>query len=256
MLLAALGTLVPLAPILIGAAITSSGAGAQVVTTPGFTPVAPTQAPSRLSPTFPSAVPGGAGTLIAIVQRATTMRSAPSGPVIAHMGTRTEFGSPEVAWVVSHVPGWIGVVSPLAGNGRLGWIPAAAATLTRDPWQIKVSLSAFKLTVLNDGKVVQRYTIATGRPTAPTPSGRFAVTDRLQTGDPTGPYGCCILATSAHSPHAIQGWAGGDRIAIHSTPETSSIGQPVSHGCMRLSIPHGQWLMNHIPLGTPVLISS
>ena len=98
--------------------------------------------------------------------------------------------------------------------------------------------------------------MAIGRPSAPTPRGRFAVTDRLTTGDPSGPYGCCILALSARSPHAIQGWNGGNRIAIHSTPDASSIGHPVSHGCVRLTLAQGRWLLDHIPLGTPTLIST
>jgi lipoprotein-anchoring transpeptidase ErfK/SrfK len=124
------------------------------------------------------------------------------------------------------------------------------------PWEIKVSLPARRLTVLKGDQVVARYTVAVGAPGAPTPSGRFAVTDRLRTGDPAGPYGCCILALSAQSPHAIQGWTGGNRIAIHSTPETSSIGQAASHGCVRVTLPDGRWLLAHIPLGTPALISS
>ncbi len=54
----------------------------------------------------------------------------------------------------------------------------------------------------------------------------------------------------------VQDWSGGNRIAIHSTPETDSIGKPVSHGCMRLSLAHGRWLLSHIPLGTPTLVST
>ena len=108
--------------------------------------------------------------------------------------------------------------------------------------------------MLENGHVREKYKVAIGRPTAPTPTGRFAVTDRLNTGDPSGPYGCCVLALSAESPHAIQGWGGGNRIAIHSTPETSSIGLPVSHGCLRLTLPEGRWLLQHIPLGTPTII--
>jgi len=139
---------------------------------------------------------------------------------------------------------------------RPTWIRLSATTLSRVQYEIKVSLSARRLTVLDSGRVVERYTIAVGRPTAPTPTGRFAVTDRLATGDPTGPYGCCILALSAVSPHAIQGWTGGDRIAIHSTPDTPSLGLPVSHGCIRLTLAEGRWLMYHIPLGTPTVITS
>ena len=110
--------------------------------------------------------------------------------------------------------------------------------------------------MIHRNRVLKRFTIAIGRPTAPTPTGYFQVTDRLDTHDPTGPYGCCILALSAEAPHAIQGWDGGNRIAIHSTPETSSIGLPVSHGCMRLTLPEGQWLIDHVPLGTPTIIRS
>jgi L,D-transpeptidase catalytic domain len=59
--------------------------------------------------------------------------------------------------------------------------------------------------VLDRGKVLERYTVAIGTPDAPTPTGRFAVTDRLVTNDPGGPYGCCILALSAHALRATQG---------------------------------------------------
>ncbi len=151
---------------------------------------------------------------------------------------------------------WLGVLHPLAGNGRVGWIPAAAASLSRVQWRIDVSLSRRRVTVRDNGRVLRRYTVAIGAPASPTPTGRFAVTDRLRTGNPAGPYGCCILALSATSPHAIQGWTGGNRIAIHSTPETSSIGLPVSHGCMRLTIAEASWLIRHVPPGTPTVIHS
>lgn len=46
----------------------------------------------------------------------------------------------------------------------------------------------------------------------------------------------------------------GELIAIPSTPETSSIGLPVSHGCLRLTLAEGRWLLSHIPLGAPTII--
>ena len=46
----------------------------------------------------------------------------------------------------------------------------------------------------------------------------------------------------------------GSRIAIHSTPETATVGQPVSHGCVRVTLAEGRWLLAHIPLGTPAYI--
>lgn len=214
--------------------------------------------PAKLKPTTPvkSGLPGGSGALVAYVTRPTEMRASPTGHRIARVATKTGFGSVTALWVVTHRPGWLGVVSPQAGNGRIGWIPASAANLTRTAFELRVSLSAHQVTVLENGKVVQRYPAAIGRPTAPTPTGRFAVTDLLNTGDPAGPYGCCILALSASAPHAIADWSGGNRVAIHSTPDSASIGTSVSHGCVRVSLGGGRWLLGHIPLGTPTLISS
>jgi lipoprotein-anchoring transpeptidase ErfK/SrfK len=242
------------AGVIIAGVVIGSGGGSPAATAGANTQfkAAP---PTRTAGTHSEpALPAGHGALVASVTHSTTLRAAPSGHAIARLTKHTEFDSPEVLWVIRRSGSWLGVVSTLAGNGRVGWIPRSAAALTRVPWEIHVSLSARRVTVIDAGKVVKRYTVAIGAPASPTPTGRFAVTDRLTTGDPNGPYGCCILALSARSPHAIQGWAGGDRIAIHSTPETSSIGRAASHGCMRLTLAEGRWLLDHVPLGTPTII--
>lgn len=250
-LAALLLTLMPGVPIIAGLVIGAQSV-ASVIQPSGYVPTGALTAISQLT----SDPPMLAGSEVAVLVRGTVMRWSPGGRPIGRVGTRTEFGSPEALSITSRVPGWIGVVSPLAGNGHLGWIPQAVASVSRVPWELKVSLSARKLTVIDAGTVIARYPVAVGRPSAPTPTGRFAVSDRLNTGDPTGPYGCCILALTAHAPHAIQGWNGGDRIAIHSTPDTASIGGAVSHGCVRLTLAEGRWLLDHIPLGTPTLIGA
>ena len=261
-LTAGLAALVPLIPIAIALLISSGGASAgtrSAATASPYKPL-PAPAPAPATTATPTAtapnllLPPGSGSLVALVQHPTMMRASPGGRPYVRLPTRTEFGSPQALSVVRLSGAWLGVVSSLAGNGHVGWIRAADATLSRVAWKLEVSLSRRQLTVLLDGRVRERYTVAIGAPAAPTPTGRFAVSDRLSTGDPTGPYGCCILALSAKAPHAISGWNGGDRIAIHSTPDTSSIGQPVSHGCLRLTLAEGRWLLDHIPLGTPTLI--
>lgn len=252
--IAALAALLALIPIIVGIIITSGNG--KTSTGPGVTL---TQAKANQPPIAhrpgPN-LPPGTGALVALVKRSTTMRITPGGRSIAQVGTRTNFGSPQVMLVTKLRGSWLGVISPIIGNNRTGWIPRSATDLGRVPWELKVSLRERRLTVLYAGKTLQRYTVAVGRPDAPTPTGHFAVTDRLSTGNPSGPYGCCILALSAKSPHAIQGWTGGNRIAIHSTPDTSSIGLPVSHGCVRLTLAEGRWLLGHIPLGTPTVIST
>jgi lipoprotein-anchoring transpeptidase ErfK/SrfK len=260
--LVTVAVLVPLVPILVAVSIGSGGGSAGRHTSAA----APTFAPAPSTAAVPSSsaarqatglqLPPGRGALVAQLRRGTALHATPGGRVLAKLAVKTEFGSPAAMWVVRHSGRWLGVVSPAAGNNQVGWIPASVASLSRVDWELKVSLSARRLTVLDHGRVTQRYTVAVGAPTAPTPTGRFAVTDRLLTGDPAGPYGCCILALSAKAPHAIQDWSGGNRIAIHSTPETQTIGEAASHGCVRLTLAEGKWLVNHIPLGTPTLISS
>jgi lipoprotein-anchoring transpeptidase ErfK/SrfK len=246
--------LLPVGPILagvilLGSSNTHAPAGALLRPLPTAFPTAPLPTAVKVHHHRP-------GVLVALVRRATTMATSANGPALAPQPVKTTFGSPTVLLVRKMEHGWVGVVSPLAGNGHLGWIRASDVSLTRVDWTIKVSLAQRALTVLRGRKVMERYVIAIGRPAAPTPTGEFAVTDRLETGDPEGPYGCCIIALSALAPHAIQDWDGGDRIAIHSTPPDtySSIGQPISHGCMHVTLPEGQWLVDHVPLGTPVIV--
>jgi lipoprotein-anchoring transpeptidase ErfK/SrfK len=261
-LVTAIAVLVPLVPIVIALMLTGGGGSAAVSASAGtttatkFAPAAATQTPATKSKPAGLKLPAGPGTLAAQLVRPTALHARPGGRVLARLGPKTEFGSPAVLWVVQRSGRWLGVVSPKAGNNRVGWIPASGVSLSRVTWELRVSLSARKVTVFDNGKVSQRYTVAVGAPDAPTPTGRFAVSDRLLTGNPAGPYGCCILALTAKAPHAIQDWSGGDRIAIHSTPESDTIGEAVSHGCLRLTLAEGRWLINHIPLGTPTYITS
>ena len=46
----------------------------------------------------------------------------------------------------------------------------------------------------------------------------------------------------------------GDGVGIHGTPDAASIGNAVTHGCMRLSDPDIEWLYRRVPLGTHVYI--
>jgi len=196
-------------------------------------------------------------TVVAIVKRAAALRSAAghAGHVLGTIKTHTDFGSVTAVPVVKRRGAWLGVISVLAGNRNLGWIPASATSLTSVRWRIYVSLDRQRITVLYNHQVVERYRTSTGVPGASTPTGHFAVTDRLLTGVQYGPYGCCILALSAIQPRHLSDWDGGDRIAIHATDDTAELGQPASHGCVHVSDADGHWLLAHIPDGTPVVIA-
>jgi len=46
----------------------------------------------------------------------------------------------------------------------------------------------------------------------------------------------------------------GEGVGIHGTPDASSVGHAVTHGCMRVHDADLSWLYEHVPLGTHVYI--
>jgi lipoprotein-anchoring transpeptidase ErfK/SrfK len=188
--------------------------------------------------------------------RALVVRSRPGGDVVARLGGRTEFGSPQTVGVVRTRGRWLGVVTTHLPNGRLGWIDPQESPIrvSRTQLSLVLDLSARRLVLKRGNRVVRRMTVGVGRPGSATPTGRFAVTDKLS-GPAYGPYyGCCIVALSAHQPNLPAGWQGGDRIAIHGTNDPGSIGVASSAGCPHASDPDLRVLMRRVPLGAPVFV--
>ena len=187
-----------------------------------------------------------------------TLRSAPHGAALKRVGARTEFGSPAAYSVVKRRGRWLGVTTAARPNGRLAWVDGKSGALRRSATRltIRVDLSGRRIELRRGDKVLQRGVASIGRPGAPTPTGRFAVTDKLR-GDRFGPYyGCCILALSGTQPNPPQGWRGGNRVAIHGTPNPATLGNADSAGCVHASTKTLQTLMHRVPVGTPVFIQS
>jgi len=184
------------------------------------------------------------------------LRTRPHGPVALRAGDTTEFGSPQRLGVVRRRGPWLGVSTPSLLNGTLGWVhrESAAVAIERTRWSIRVDISERSVVLRKGGRAVRRLRVAVGRPGSPTPTGRFAVTDKLSGGSYSPYYGCCILALSATQPHTPPGWAGGNRMAIHGTSDPSSIGSAASAGCLRAADSDLQLLMKQVPVGTPVAI--
>ena len=68
---------------------------------------------------------------IAQVQRPTPLYASPGGAVVARVGTRTEFGSPQTLGVLRHRGRWLAIVSTLRPNGQVSWVREGAVKLTR-----------------------------------------------------------------------------------------------------------------------------
>jgi hypothetical protein len=193
---------------------------------------------------------------LAVVRRPVGLGARPGGGVTLRVGTTTEFGSPRVLAVAARRRNWLGVIATERPNNRLAWVRRGRPQLRlrRTRWSLHVDLSARRLTLRKAGRRVRRMAVAIGRPGSETPTGRFAVTDKLG-GSQFGPYyGCCILALSGHQPNTPPGWTGGNRLAIHGTDAPSTIGTAASAGCLRAADGDLRVLMARVPLGTQVFI--
>jgi hypothetical protein len=194
----------------------------------------------------------------AIVRRSVPLRARPNGPVVTRVGASTDFGSARVMSIAARRGHWLGVVTTEMPNGKLAWVHAQNAGLRfrRHAYSLHADLSGRWLELRRGGRAIRRMSVAVGRPGSHTPTGRFAVTDKLRGGNYGPYYGCCILALNAHQPHLPAGWQGGNRIAIHGTNSPGTIGSPASAGCLRAADSDLEILMRRVPLGTPVFIKN
>lgn len=192
----------------------------------------------------------------ASIRRSTVLYREPGGAKRLRITPHTEWGSARILGVVSQRGDWLGVQASELKNGEIAWIRRAKTTLDCVSWSLHADLSKRTLQVRHDGRTVRKLNVAIGRKDNPTPKGRFTVTDRLQVTSTGSPYGCCVLALTGHQTDLPPYWPGGDRLAVHATNDESSIGHPVSLGCMRAASDEARWLINHIPLGSPVFIRS
>lgn len=225
----------------------SAGSAAPSGGSPRADPVRPSPAPERRSPRPRQ---------LAVVRDDVALSARPGAPGTLRIGPTTEFGSPRVLGVAARRGDWLGVVATERPNNRLAWVRrnSPGLNLRRTGRSLHADLSERTLTLRKHGRRVHRLAVAVGRPGSETPTGRFAVTDKLS-GSQFGPYyGCCILALSGHQPKTPPGWTGGNRLAIHGTDAPSTIGTAASAGCMRASDADLRRLMAKVPLGTLVFI--
>lgn len=197
------------------------------------------------------------GHAVAIVRRSVPMRARPNGRVVARAGRWTEFGDQRVMSIARQHGPWLGVVATERPNGTLAWIHMKHRGLDfrRSPYSLHADLSGRWVELRRRGRRIRRISVAIGRPGSETPTGRFAVTDKLNGYRYGSYYGCCILALNGHQPNLPPGWTGGNRLAIHGTNAPGTIGAAASAGCLRAGDADLRILMRRVPLGTPVFIT-
>jgi hypothetical protein len=148
---------------------------------------------------------------------------------------------------------WLHVRLPGRPNGHAGWIRAYRTRGTSTGWGLLLDLSARRVAVYSYGRVVRRFQAVVGKPSTPTPTGRFFVEEALDISFQVG--GPFALATSARS-NVLQEFEGGPgQIAIHGTNGLSgALGSAASHGCIRLDTDSITWLATHVGRGVPLTI--
>ena len=181
------------------------------------------------------------------------LRARPAGPRLVRVGPRGPLGGPLVFGVVGVRGRWVEVTAEALPNGRHGWVEFGRDVSVRPvQWELRASLFRRELYVLRDGRLMRTIPVGIGRPGSPTPTGRFAVAEKL-TGSFGPAFGCCILALTARQPHLPPGW--NTRItyyvAIHAG---SGQGSAVSAGCLHATEADVRYLMRTVPLGTAVQI--
>jgi lipoprotein-anchoring transpeptidase ErfK/SrfK len=151
---------------------------------------------------------------------------------------------------------WLKVLLPGRPNSHSGWIkqPGTVGATTR--WAVVIHLSQRRIDVFRSGRLAHTFRAVVGKPSTPTPQGRFFVEEwlRITPGFPGGPF---ALALSARSDVFQEFEGGPGQIAIHGIYRIGGIpGTAVSHGCVRLDSAAVAWLGMRIHAGVPVTISA
>jgi hypothetical protein len=169
-------------------------------------------------------------------------------------------GGPTTLPVVRHATRpdgsrWLRVMVPGRPNGSLGWIAQRGTELTTTRWHLVVKTSTRRVLAYRDGHVARSFQAIVGKPSTPTPLGRFFVEESIRL-VPDGPGAPYALALSARST-VLQEFEGGPgQIAVHGLANLGgTLGTAISHGCIRLATPSIQWLAARIRPGVPVTIT-
>lgn len=231
------------------------GHGAGPVRHPAEVRVAPVTAPPPT--TTASVPPPPAPAFIATLGSAVSYSATPGGPAVGELPATNPFGVRQVLAVIGAPDGsgWLHVELPVRPNGSSGWIGTAGVTLGTTYYRVEVDRAAHTLTVTDAGNTVLTTQAAVGAPATPTPADSTYLWELIRPDDPAGAYGPYIFGLAEFSD-AYATFNGGDaQIGIHGQDEPWSIGQAVSHGCVRLPNDVITRLAGMLPLGTPVTIS-
>ncbi|MGM7701872.1 L,D-transpeptidase [Pseudalkalibacillus sp. Hm43] len=134
--------------------------------------------------------------------------------------------------------------------------PLGLNPLPGDPYVI-VNKADNTYAYIDDGKIEREGQVATGRFNGLTPEGEFTIVVKAKDpyyrkkdipgGDPENPLGSRWIGFDAEGTD-------GRIYGLHGTNNPEVIGKFITAGCVRFYENDIQWLFDHVPLGTKVLI--
>ncbi len=143
---------------------------------------------------------------------------------------------------------------PIRPNGSMGWIDKTNVQLTSNPFSIEIQLSSFTLRAYESGKLSKEIKIGIGRDEVPTPEGFYYTVYVATPPEKNGVYGDFVIGLSGFSEVLPTFNGGQGRLGIHGTNQPQLIGTKASHGCIRMKNPDIDYLVERLPLGTPVKV--
>jgi lipoprotein-anchoring transpeptidase ErfK/SrfK len=141
--------------------------------------------------------------------------------------------------------------------------PSPSTAALKSTREIVLELGKRTISLMENGQVLGSWPVAVGDPATPTPTGRFAIRNKVvnpqyqstksgknnPTIGPQGPLGDRWIGF-----HTTER----DQFGIHGTPTawewTVRSRAAVSHGCVRMLTPHVRELFDKVDVGTPVVV--
>jgi len=243
------------AGVALGSTACASGSEPEAAATSVPSASQPTTAVPRTSPSASAADPSSQdATAVTVAVDQVEVRDSPAGATVHTLPRVRESGTPQT-FLLDLDPGgqWLRVKLPVRPNGSTGWVRRGDVTLSAVGYRLEMSTATNRLTLLEDGDVVDTFEAASGTGNTPTPLGSFYLVELLRpTNDGYGPYAYGLSGFS----EVLSDFGGGPgQIGLHGTDDPDSIGRAASHGCIRLSDPDITMLAELLPLGTPIDIT-
>jgi L,D-transpeptidase-like protein len=123
----------------------------------------------------------------------------------------------------------------------------------REARTVLVSIPDRRIAVLEAGEVIATFPVAVGAEASPSPTGEFQIVSRVS--NPTYYHPGTVIRAGKNNPLGTR-WIGLSQkgYGIHGTNTPRSVGQPASHGCIRLRNRDMERLFTMLRVGDVVAI--